>query len=54
MEHKDNNKMDKELELLSLRMKVKDLKEVVNNLLTKEVSDIEKGRLEGLKNILNR
>ena len=24
MEHKDNNKMDKELELLSLRMKVKD------------------------------
>ena len=54
MEHKDNNKMDKELELLSLRMKVKDLKEVVDNLLNKEVSDIEKGRLEGLKNILNR
>jgi hypothetical protein len=54
MEHKDNNKMDKELELLSLRMKVKDLKEVVDSLLTKEVSDIEKGRLEGLKNILNR
>ena len=53
MENKDKNSMN-ELELLSLRVKVKDLKEVIDNFLTKDVSDIEKGRLQGLKSILNR
>lgn len=43
-----------ELELLSLRVKVKELKEVVDLLLIKDISDKEKGRLEGIKKILER
>ena len=43
-----------ELELLSLRVKVKELKEVLELLLTKDISDKEKGRLEGIKKILER
>lgn len=43
-----------ELELLSLRVKVKELKEVLELILTKDISDKEKGRLDGIKKILDR
>jgi len=44
-----------ELELLSARLKVKDLKRVVEELLLRDdVSDLERGRLMGIKSILNR
>lgn len=44
-----------ELELLSLQIKVKDMSEVIEKLLLRDdVSDLERGRLMGLKSILNR
>ena len=44
-----------ELELLSLKLKVENLKIVIDRLLLRDdVSDLERGRLLGLKSILNR
>jgi hypothetical protein len=44
-----------ELELLSLQIKVKKMSEVIEKLLLRDdVSDLERGRLMGLKSILNR
>ena len=44
-----------ELELLSLQIKVKNMSEVIEKLLLRDdVSDLERGRLMGLKSILNR
>ena len=47
--------MDKELELLSLKLKVKDALKAINHVLDNvEIQDIERGRYEGLKTILKR
>ena len=47
--------MDKELELLSLKLKVKDALKAINHVLDNvEIHDKERGVLEGLKSILKR
>ena len=44
-----------ELELLSAKLKIKELKKLVDELLiAEEVSDLERGHLKGIKSILNR
>lgn len=44
-----------ELELLSAKLKIKEIKKLVDELLiAEEVSDLERGHLKGIKSILNR
>ncbi len=50
-----NKRKMEELELLSAKLKIKELKKLVDELLiAEEVSDLERGHLKGIKSILNR